>query len=110
MEVMYPEDVAENKVLSSLDAEGIPFKLERRPWQGWFSHLADASVSPIMDTTAAVCRSRKWILPPQTGEEACAQPNLHWKTALSRTARLRAQSNLREEITERKRLNKRCTE
>jgi PAS domain S-box-containing protein len=110
-ELMYPDDVAENKKsYDRLMAEGIPFKLERRLLrEDGLVIWVDASVSPIMDATGkpqSAVAVEVDITGRKQAEEALRELNLQLEDrVLSRTARLRAvNQTLREEITERKRV------
>ncbi|HEX5810258.1 MAG TPA: PAS domain S-box protein, partial [Anaerolineales bacterium] len=110
-DLMYEEDIAENKrSYDRMMVEGVPFKLERRLLREDGSMIwVDGSVSPIMDaegrpqTSVAV---EVDITGRKQAEEALHQLNLQLEErVLHRTAKLRAvNQTLREEITERKRI------
>jgi PAS domain S-box-containing protein len=110
-DLMHPDDVEENRrSYHRLMLEGIPFKLERRLLRSDGSVIwVDASVSPIMDPGGkpqSAVTVEVDITARKLAEEALQQLNLQLEErVLSRTAKLRATNQaLREEITERKRV------
>jgi PAS domain S-box-containing protein len=110
-DLVLEDDLAENKLFyHRMMLEGVPFKLERRLIRQDGSVIwVDASVSPIMDASGrpqSAVAVEVDITGRKQAEETLQQMNLQLEErVLSRTAKLRAVNQaLREEITERKRV------